>query len=118
MDSEDPLFIHIYIWFDGKPKGMVHTCAGYMVYVAYTFLNVFQYKEGDIYWCTADIGWITGHSYMIYGPMAVGATSVHLEGIPSYPNWNRFWKVCEKYKVNQFYTAPTAIRTLAKQPLN
>ena len=86
----------IYIWFDGKPKGMVHTCAGYMVYAAYTFLNVFQYKEGDIYWCTADIGWITGHSYMIYGPMAVGATSVHFEGIPSYPNWNRFWKVCEK----------------------
>ena len=117
MDSEDPLFILYTSGSTGKPKGMVHTCAGYMVYAAYTFLNVFQYKEGDIYWCTADIGWITGHSYMIYGPMAVGATSVHFEGIPSYPNWNRFWKVCEKYKVNQFYTAPTAIRTLAKQPL-
>ena len=104
MDSEDPLFILYTSGSTGKPKGMVHTCAGYMVYVAYTFLNVFQYKEGDIYWCTADIGWITGHSYMIYGPMAVGATSVHFEGIPSYPNWNRFWKVCEKYKVNQFYT--------------
>jgi acetyl-CoA synthetase len=117
MDSEDPLFILYTSGSTGKPKGMVHTCAGYMVYTAYTFLNVFQYKEGDIYWCTADIGWITGHSYMIYGPMAVGATSVHFEGIPSYPNWNRFWKVCEKYKVNQFYTAPTAIRTLAKQPL-
>ncbi|RPG60713.1 MAG: acetate--CoA ligase [Flavobacteriaceae bacterium TMED206] len=117
MDSEDPLFILYTSGSTGKPKGMVHTCAGYMVYTAYTFLNVFQYKEGDIYWCTADIGWITGHSYMIYGPMAVGATSVHFEGIPSYPNWNRFWKVCEKYNVNQFYTAPTAIRTLAKQPL-
>ena len=117
MDSEDPLFILYTSGSTGKPKGMVHTCAGYMVYTAYTFLNVFQYKEGDIYWCTADIGWITGHSYMIYGPMAVGATSIHFEGIPSYPNWNRFWKVCEKYNVNQFYTAPTAIRTLAKQPL-
>ena len=117
MDSEDPLFILYTSGSTGKPKGMVHTCAGYMVYTAYTFLNVFQYKEGDIYWCTADIGWITGHSYMIYGPMSVGATSVHFEGIPSYPNWNRFWNVCEKYNVNQFYTAPTAIRTLAKQPL-
>jgi len=92
MDSEDPLFILYTSGSTGKPKGMVHTCAGYMVYAAYTFLNVFQYKEGDIYWCTADIGWITGHSYMIYGPMAVGATSIHFERIPSYPNWNRFWE--------------------------
>jgi len=116
MDAEDPLFILYTSGSTGKPKGMVHSCGGYMVYTAYTFLNVFQYKPDDVYWCTADIGWITGHSYMVYGPLACGATSVHFEGIPSYPKWNRFWEICEKYKVTQFYTAPTAIRALAKHP--
>jgi acetyl-CoA synthetase len=116
MDAEDVLFILYTSGSTGKPKGMVHTCGGYMVYTAYSFMNVFQYEPDDVYWCTADIGWITGHSYMVYGPLAVGATSVHFEGVPSYPNWNRFWEVCEKYKVNQFYTAPTAIRALAKHP--
>ena len=81
-------------------------------------MNVFQYSQNDIYWCTADIGWITGHSYMVYGPLLVGAASIHFEGVPSYPDWGRFWQVCQKYKVNQFYTAPTAIRSLAKQPIN
>ncbi|MDG1263187.1 MAG: acetate--CoA ligase [Flavobacteriaceae bacterium] len=116
MDAEDELFILYTSGSTGKPKGMVHTCGGYMVYTAYSFMNVFQYQQDDIYWCTADIGWITGHSYMVYGPLLVGATSVHFEGVPSYPNWNRFWEICEKYKVNQFYTAPTAIRALAKYP--
>lgn len=116
MDAEDVLFILYTSGSTGKPKGMVHTCGGYMVYTAYSFMNVFQYEPDDVYWCTADIGWITGHSYMVYGPLAVGATSVHFEGVPSYPNWNRFWEICEKYKVNQFYTAPTAIRALAKHP--
>jgi len=116
MDAEDELFILYTSGSTGKPKGMVHTCGGFMVYTAYSFMNVFQYEQDDIYWCTADIGWITGHSYMVYGPLLVGATSVHFEGVPSYPNWNRFWEICEKYKVNQFYTAPTAIRALAKHP--
>lgn len=116
MDAEDPLFILYTSGSTGKPKGMVHSCGGYMVYTAYTFLNVFQYSPEDVYWCTADIGWITGHSYMVYGPLACGATSVHYEGVPSYPRWNRFWEIVEKHKVNQFYTAPTAIRALAKHP--
>ncbi|MGB2476183.1 MAG: acetate--CoA ligase [Flavobacteriaceae bacterium] len=116
MDAEDPLFILYTSGSTGKPKGMVHSCGGYMVYTAYTFLNVFQYQPDDVYWCTADIGWITGHSYMVYGPLACGATSVHYEGIPSYPKWNRFWEICEKHNVTQFYTAPTAIRALAKHP--
>ena len=116
MDAEDPLFILYTSGSTGKPKGMVHSCGGYMVYTAYTFLNVFQYQPDDIYWCTADIGWITGHSYMVYGPFACGATSLHFEGVPSYPKWNRFWEICEKHKVTQFYTAPTAIRALAKHP--
>lgn len=116
MDAEDPLFILYTSGSTGKPKGMVHSCGGYMVYTAYTFMNVFQYQPDDIYWCTADIGWITGHSYMVYGPLACGATSVHFEGVPSYPKWNRFWEICEKHKVTQFYTAPTAIRALAKHP--
>ncbi len=116
MDAEDPLFILYTSGSTGKPKGMVHSCGGYMVYTAYTFMNVFQYQPEDVYWCTADIGWITGHSYMVYGPLACGATSVHFEGVPSYPKWNRFWEICEKYKVTQFYTAPTAIRALAKHP--
>lgn len=116
MDSEDMLFILYTSGSTGKPKGMVHTCGGYMVYTTYSFQNVFQYKEGDIYWCTADIGWITGHSYIVYGPLASGATTVMFEGVPSYPDFGRFWEVCEKHKVNQFYTAPTAIRALAKHP--
>ncbi|MBZ9730929.1 acetate--CoA ligase [Salegentibacter sp. JZCK2] len=115
MDAEDPLFILYTSGSTGKPKGMLHTTAGYMVYTAYTFKNVFQYKEDDVYWCTADIGWITGHSYILYGPLANGATTVMFEGIPSYPDAGRFWDVVEKHKVNQFYTAPTAIRSLAKR---
>jgi len=118
MDSEDPLFILYTSGSTGKPKGMVHTCGGYMVYTAYSFQNVFQYKKGDIYWCTADIGWITGHSYIVYGPLAVGATTLMFEGVPSYPAYDRFWEVCAKHKVNQFYTAPTAIRALQKHPVD
>ena len=114
MDAEDPLFILYTSGSTGKPKGMVHTTAGYMVYTAYTFKNAFQYKENDVYWCTADIGWITGHSYIVYGPLANGATTVMFEGVPSYPDFGRFWEIVEKHKVNQFYTAPTAIRALAK----
>ena len=117
MDSEDPLFILYTSGSTGKPKGMVHSCGGYMVYTAYSFQNVFQYQKGDVYWCTADIGWITGHSYIVYGPLAVGATTVMFEGVPSYPDYGRFWEVCAKHKVNQFYTAPTAIRALQKHPV-
>ncbi len=117
MKAEDPLFILYTSGSTGTPKGMVHTCGGYMVYTAYTFKNVFQYREGDVYWCTADIGWITGHSYIVYGPLANGATTVMFEGVPSYPDFGRFWEVVEKHKVNQFYTAPTAIRALAKEKL-
>ena len=112
MDAEDMLFILYTSGSTGKPKGVVHTCAGYMLYTTYSFENVFQYEENDIFWCTADIGWITGHSYIVYGPLLAGATSVVFEGIPTYPDPGRFWQVCEKYKVNQFYTAPTAIRSL------
>jgi acetyl-CoA synthetase len=115
MDADDPLFILYTSGSTGKPKGVLHTTAGYMVYTAYTFKNVFQYAEEDVYWCTADIGWITGHSYIIYGPLLEGATSLMFEGVPTYPNASRFWQVCEKYKVNQFYTAPTAIRALMAQ---
>ena len=115
MNAEDPLFILYTSGSTGKPKGMVHTTAGYMVYTAYTFKNIFQYKENDVYWCTADIGWITGHSYILYGPLTNGATTVLFEGVPSYPDFGRFWEIVEKHKVNQFYTAPTAIRALAKQ---
>ncbi len=115
MDAEDPLFILYTSGSTGKPKGMVHTTAGYMVYTAYTFKNAFQYKENDVYWCTADIGWITGHSYIVYGPLANGATTVLFEGVPSYPDYGRFWDIVDKHKVTQFYTAPTAIRALAKQ---
>ncbi|MDG1038948.1 MAG: acetate--CoA ligase [Polaribacter sp.] len=114
MNAEDPLFILYTSGSTGKPKGMVHTTAGYMVYSAYTFKNAFQYRENDVYWCTADIGWITGHSYIVYGPLANGATTVMFEGVPSYPDFGRFWEIVEKHKVNQFYTAPTAIRALAK----
>lgn len=118
MDAEDPLFILYTSGSTGKPKGMMHTTAGYMVYTAFTFKNVFQYREDDIYWCTADIGWITGHSYIVYGPLANGATTVMFEGVPSHPDYGRFWEVVEKHKINQFYTAPTAIRALAKEKLD
>ncbi|HUI32411.1 MAG: acetate--CoA ligase [Dysgonamonadaceae bacterium] len=117
MDAEDPLFILYTSGSTGKPKGMVHTTAGYMVFTAYTFSNVFNYISGDVYWCTADIGWITGHSYILYGPLLSGATTVIFEGIPSYPTHSRFWEVIDKHKVNQFYTAPTAIRSLAKEKI-
>tara|TARA_R110000737_G_scaffold224336_3_gene239328 strand:- start:5546 stop:7456 length:1911 start_codon:yes stop_codon:yes gene_type:complete len=114
MSAQDMLFILYTSGSTGKPKGMVHTCGGYMVYTNYSFRNVFQYKEGDVYWCTADIGWITGHSYILYGPLSAGATTVMFEGIPNYPDAGRFWEVVDKYKVNIFYTAPTAIRSLEK----
>ena len=116
MDSEDPLFILYTSGSTGKPKGMVHTCGGYMVYTTYTFKNVFQCQPNDVYWCTADIGWITGHSYIVYGPLANGATTVMFEGVPSYPAFDRFWEVCAKHKITHFYTAPTAIRALEKHP--
>jgi acetyl-CoA synthetase len=118
MEAEDPLFILYTSGSTGKPKGMLHTTAGYMVYTAYTFKNVFQYRENDIYWCTADIGWITGHSYIVYGPLCNGATSVMFEGVPSYPDFGRFWDIVDKHKINQFYTAPTVIRALAKENIS
>jgi acetyl-CoA synthetase len=112
MDAEDPLFILYTSGSTGKPKGVVHSCAGYMVYTAYSFVNVFQYEPGDIHFCTADIGWITGHSYILYGPLAAGATTMMFEGIPTWPDAGRFWDIIDKYKVNILYTAPTAIRSL------
>ena len=112
MDSEDPLFILYTSGSTGKPKGVVHTCGGYMVFATYTFQNIFQYKKGQIYFCTADIGWITGHTYIVYGPLASGATSLMFEGIPTFPDAGRFWDIVEKFKVNILYTAPTAIRSL------
>ena len=112
MDSEDMLFILYTSGSTGKPKGVVHTCGGYMIYTCFSFRNVFQYQDGDVYWCTADIGWITGHSYIVYGPLLAGAITMMFEGVPTYPDASRFWQVCEKHKVNQFYTAPTAIRAL------
>ena len=112
MDAEDPLFILYTSGSTGKPKGVVHTCAGYMLWTTYTFVNVFQYKSGDVHFCTADIGWITGHSYIIYGPLSAGATSLMFEGIPTWPDAGRFWDIVEKHKVNCLYTAPTAIRSL------
>lgn len=112
MDSEDMLFILYTSGSTGKPKGVVHTCGGYMVYAGYTFANVFQVEESDVYWCTADIGWITGHSYIVYGPLLNGATTVMFEGVPSYPGPGRFWQVVDKHAVTHFYTAPTAIRAL------
>ena len=112
MDSEDELFILYTSGSTGKPKGVVHTCAGYMVYTNYTFVNVFQYQPGDIHFCTADIGWITGHSYIVYGPLSAGATTLMFEGIPTWPDAGRFWDIVDKYNVNILYTAPTAIRSL------
>ena len=112
MDSEDPLFILYTSGSTGKPKGVQHHCGGYMVYAEYSFRNVFQFEENDIYWCTADIGWITGHSYIIYGPLLAGATTLMFEGVPTYPDAGRFWEICDKHQVNIFYTAPTAIRAL------
>lgn len=115
MDAEDMLFILYTSGSTGKPKGVVHTCGGYMVYAGYSFKNVFQYRESDIYWCTADIGWITGHTYIVYGPLLNGATTMMFEGVPTFPSPGRFWQVCDKHGVNQFYTAPTAIRALMAQ---
>ncbi len=112
MDAEDPLFILYTSGSTGKPKGVVHTCAGYMIWTNYTFVNAFQYKPGDVHFCTADIGWITGHSYIVYGPLSAGATSLMFEGIPTWPDAGRFWEIVEKHKVNCIYTAPTAIRSL------
>jgi len=112
MDSEDPLFILYTSGSTGKPKGLVHTTGGYMVYAAYTFKNVFQYGDGEVYFCSADIGWVTGHSYLVYGPLLSGATTLMFEGIPTWPDAGRFWDIIDKHKVNQFYTAPTAIRSL------
>jgi acetyl-CoA synthetase len=110
MDAEDPLFILYTSGSTGKPKGVQHTTGGYMVYTAMTHKYIFDYHDGDVYWCTADIGWITGHSYIVYGPLANGAITIMFEGVPTYPDAGRFWDVVEKYKVTQFYTAPTAIR--------
>ncbi len=121
MDAEDPLFILYTSGSTGKPKGVVHSSAGYMVWTNYTFVNVFQYKPGDVFFCTADVGWITGHSYILYGPLSAGATSVMFEGIPTWPDAGRFWDIVDKYKVNTIYTAPTAIRSLMSyglEPLN
>ncbi len=115
MDAEDPLFILYTSGSTGKPKGVLHTTGGYLVYTAITHKYVFDYHEGDIYWCTADIGWVTGHSYIVYGPLANGATTIMFEGIPNYPNWSRFWEVVDKHDVNIFYTAPTAIRAIMRQ---
>lgn len=111
-DAEDPLFILYTSGSTGKPKGLVHTVGGYMVFTSYTFRNVFQYNDGDVYFCTADIGWITGHSYLVYGPLLSGATSLMFEGVPTYPDAGRYWEIIDKHKVNQFYTAPTALRSL------
>ena len=121
MDSEDPLFVLYTSGSTGKPKGVLHTIGGYMVFTAYSHKVIFDYHDGDIYWCTADIGWVTGHSYIVYGPLANGATTIMFEGVPTYPDAGRFWDVVDKYKVNQFYTAPTAIRAIMQkgdEPVN
>ena len=118
IDAEDPLFILYTSGSTGKPKGMLHSTGGYMVYAGYTFQNVFDYQEKEVFWCTADIGWITGHSYIVYGPLLNGATTLLFEGIPSYPDFGRFWEIIDKHQANHFYTAPTAIRSLAKEALS
>jgi len=115
MDAEDPLFILYTSGSTGKPKGVLHTTGGYLLYAATTFRYVFDYHDEDVFWCTADIGWVTGHSYIVYGPLAVGATSLMFEGVPTYPDAGRMWEIIEKHGVNQFYTAPTLIRSLMKQ---
>ena len=115
MDAEDPLFILYTSGSTGKPKGVLHTTAGYLLYTSITHQYVFDYKDGDIYWCTADVGWVTGHSYIVYGPLSNGATTLMFEGVPNYPDFGRFWDVCDKHQVNTFYTAPTAIRAIAKE---
>ena len=112
MNSEDPLFILYTSGSTGKPKGVMHTTAGYLLMAAMTHKYTFDYKEGDVYWCTADVGWITGHSYIVYGPLCNGAITLMFEGVPTYPDASRFWQVVDKHQVNQFYTAPTAIRAL------
>ena len=115
MDSEDPLFILYTSGSTGTPKGVLHTTGGYLVYASYTHEVIFDYHKNDIYWCTADIGWITGHSYIIYGPLSNNATTLMFEGVPNYPDFSRFWQIIEKHKVNIFYTAPTALRALMKE---
>ena len=112
MEAEDPLFILYTSGSTGKPKGVLHTSGGYIVYASMTHQYIFDYKANDIYWCTADIGWVTGHSYIIYGPLSNGATTIMFEGVPNYPDSSRWWQIVDKYKVNIFYTAPTAIRAL------
>ena len=114
MNAEDPLFILYTSGSTGKPKGVLHTTGGYMVWASFTHENVFDYQPGEIYWCTADVGWVTGHTYIVYGPLANGATTLMFEGIPNYPDSSRFWQVVDKHKVNIFYTAPTAIRALMR----
>ena len=115
MNAEDPLFILYTSGSTGKPKGVLHTTGGYMVYASMTHQYIFDYKKNDIYWCSADIGWVTGHSYIIYGPLSNGATTIMFEGIPNYPDVSRWWQIIDKYKVNIFYTAPTALRALMKE---
>ena len=115
MNAEDPLFILYTSGSTGKPKGVLHTTGGYLVYVSYTHECVFDLREDDVYWCTADVGWVTGHSYVVYGPLANGATTLMFEGVPNYPDASRFWQVVDKHKVTLFYTAPTAIRALMRE---
>ena len=115
MSAEDPLFILYTSGSTGKPKGVLHTTGGYMVWASFTHEIVFDYRPGEIYWCTADVGWVTGHTYIVYGPLANGATTLMFEGIPNYPDSSRFWQVVDKHKVNIFYTAPTAIRALMRE---
>ena len=115
MNAEDPLFILYTSGSTGKPKGVLHTTGGYLVYASMTHQYVFDYHDNEVYWCTADVGWITGHSYIVYGPLANGATTLIFEGVPNYPNSSRFWDVCDKHNVNIFYTAATAIRALMRE---